>query len=95
MPLPQTVLLRNSNEWLHLSGNLAQPVKALRTFSLLFLLFILQLYNTWTQRSTMLDVVKYMQYNITSVLKSLHYPCEQDRTSYCEKGKDAEQTTAR
>lgn len=43
----------------------------------------------------MLDAVKYMQYNIISVLKSLDFPCEQDRTSYCEKGKDAEQMTAR
>lgn len=41
----------------------------------------------------MLDAVKYTQYSITSVVKGLHYPCKQVKTSYCEKGKDAEQMT--
>lgn len=97
---PQTVLPTSSNDDTLLDsisqkGNPVQPVKALRTFSLLFLLFILQPYKAWRQCRTVLHAVKYMQYNIIPVLKSLHYPCKHDRTSYCEKGKDTVQMTAR
>lgn len=83
------------NGFVSQKGNLAQLVKALRTFSLLLLLFVLYLYKAQSRHSTMLGAVKYMQYNIISVLKSLQYPCKQDKTSYSEKGKDAEQMTAR
>lgn len=89
-------LSRNSNDDTQLGsvsqkGNTVQLVKALRTFSL-FLLFM-PLYSC--KCSTVLDAVKYMQYNIISVLTSSYYPCKQDRTSYYEKGKDTVQMTAR